>query len=164
MVGQKVIPDFSRYTINHNGTIRIGYSGKKLKPSKNPDGYLRVNIRNDDGLYKTRFVHRLVLISFKGLDKEKAECNHINEIKNDNRLSNLEWVTRLENHMYGTQRERQAISQSKSVVRIGIRNKEYSKISDVIKDGFDTSSVVKVCKGKRKSHKGYNWKYKENIL
>ena len=39
--------------------------------------------------------------------------------------------------------------------------KEYESIRDAIKDGFESSTIVKVCKGKLLSHKGYYWKYKE---
>jgi hypothetical protein len=39
--------------------------------------------------------------------------------------------------------------------------KEYECIRDAIKDGFESSTITKVCKGKLLSHKGYYWKYKE---
>lgn len=39
--------------------------------------------------------------------------------------------------------------------------KEYKSVRDVSKEGFDSSTVSKVCKGKLNTHKGYYWKYKE---
>jgi hypothetical protein len=38
--------------------------------------------------------------------------------------------------------------------------REFEFISDVVRYGFDPSSVVKVCKGKLKKHKGFLWEYK----
>lgn len=55
------------------------------------DGYLRIT------LYKkcSFFVHRLVALAFLG--ESELEVNHKNGNKLDNRLSNLEYVSRLEN-------------------------------------------------------------------
>ena len=38
--------------------------------------------------------------------------------------------------------------------------KEYSSINSAKKDGFNDSLIVRCCKGVRKKHKGYEWKYK----
>lgn len=40
--------------------------------------------------------------------------------------------------------------------------KEYSYIGEVDNYGFDKSSVISVCKGKGKTHKGYKWMYKSD--
>lgn len=47
-------------------------------------------------------IHRLVCLSFLDNSENKETVNHINWIKSDNRLHNLEWSTRSENqnHMY----------------------------------------------------------------
>lgn len=50
------------------------------------------------GVRYQRGVHRLVLDAFVG--SSELECNHINGIKDDNRLENLEWVTKSENMLH----------------------------------------------------------------
>lgn len=66
-----------------------------LKVCDNGNGYKHVGIQKNQKR-KQCYVHRLVLEAFKGLEEGK-EANHINGDKSDNRLINLEWMTRQEN-------------------------------------------------------------------
>ena len=47
---------------------------------------------------KDRHVHRLVAESFISNPNAKREVNHINGVRHDNRVCNLEWVTHKENY------------------------------------------------------------------
>ena len=51
---------------------------------------------------------------------------------------------------------------ARAVIRVDKHGDEktYACIADAKIDGFDPSSIVKVCKGKLTSHKGYRWIYK----
>ena len=59
-----------------------------------------------DGKIKTRLVHLLVWEAFNGTIPKGMQVNHINEIKTDNRLENLNLMTPKENINWGTGIER----------------------------------------------------------
>lgn len=99
------IPGYSRYVATIDGHIvsmdykRTG-KARQLKPAHDASGYLRTMLQNDTGKYGTVKVHRIIALAFFG--KSTLEVNHKNGIKDDNRLENLEYVTRSENlkHTY----------------------------------------------------------------
>ena len=99
------------YQINELGEIkrlpyiqshpyRIGYNmnfkGGILKQSFDRDGYKLITIWKNNKS-KTYRVHRLVTQAFIPNPNNKPEVNHINGIKDDNRVENLEWSTSKEN-------------------------------------------------------------------
>lgn len=67
------------------------------------DGYCRVTLCKN-GKDTHALIHRLVCNAFVGNPNNLPEVNHINGVKDDNRIENLEWCTRSENeqHAYDT--------------------------------------------------------------
>ncbi len=79
--------------------ISINIPGKMLKPGSEKLGYLSVALLRG-GLQKTHKVHRLVAEAFIPNPKILPCVNHKNEVRSDNRIENLEWVSKSENSLY----------------------------------------------------------------
>lgn len=93
------IPGYSNYQINVCGDVVSSYTHKLLLGSTNPAGYFNYRLKSDDGHIHTWGRHRLLCYVFKhpGGDITNLEVNHINGVKGDDNLDNLEWVTPQEN-------------------------------------------------------------------
>lgn len=100
----KKIDNYENYQISSFGNVKsLNYNNTKtpkiLKKVKMKIGYNNVTINK-----KLFYIHRLVALHFIDNPENKREVNHINGIKHDNRIENLEWCTPSENikHAYDT--------------------------------------------------------------
>lgn len=172
----KDIPNYEGYQVSNLGRVkslerfRKGKNGslvtvkeRILKPKLTHRGYYRVDLWKQS-IVKHYKVHRLVYEVFNGSIPEGLQVNHINEIKTDNRLENLNLMTAKENTNWGTGIERRAKKQSKAVLQFDLQDiliKEYPSTHQVEREtGFAQQYISACCKGKYKQAYNYIWKYK----
>ena len=155
--------------VEYSGGYTKHKPGKRMKPYLLRKGYLRVAL-SKNGKRKSFLVHRLVWEAFNGPIPEGMQVNHINEVKTDNRLENLNLMTNKENCNWGTKRARQSAyftngPTSKPVLQYdlnGILVKEWPSIAEAKRIlGISAGNIYSVCQKKRKRAGGYVWAYKE---
>lgn len=148
---------------------------KKMKNRIHSSGYLQVRFGKNG---TNKYIHRLVAEAFIPNYDNKPEVNHKNGIKTDNKVENLEWVTRSENLKHSYRILNKAHPKG-FLGKRGILNKR-SKIIQQIKDnivvseyygakeaerktGIANGSIYRCCHGKQKTAGGYKWEFKNQI-
>ena len=175
VVGYEGLYDVSNYGRVRNKEWRPGmhHSNIIIKQRRDRGGYMHVTLHKN-GEVKRFCVHRLVYEAFvgnlpkyehkgKGHCHEMWEINHKDENKENNRLDNLELVTRLDNIRYGTRSRRQAMKLTKPVYQYTLDG-ELIKFweggaPEIFKHGYNKSCISECCRGIHPHYKGFRWSY-----
>lgn len=162
----KSVPGFEDYEVSNYGRVRSlhyknGNKVKVLKPFKDHQGYLHVNLRNNGKRWCVK-VHRLVALLFIPNPENLPQINHITEDKTRNEVWNLEWCTAKYNSNYGTGIKRRVEQIEKTVVLKSPNGekKEYKSYLDAaLSIGVHPSSISRLVNKKRNamSCKGYTY-------
>lgn len=115
----KKIDGYDNYSVSDMGRVRNDKKNIILKNVKIL-GYVTVNLCKN-GVSKKLKVHRLVAEAFLPNPNNYPIINHKNEIKDDNRVENLEWCTIKYNTNYGSVPRKIALSKMKPVMIDNIR-------------------------------------------
>lgn len=148
------------YQVSDLGRLRNTRTGKYLSGTRMRKGYIQAMLC-DNGQYKMKLMHRLVADAFLG-ERKGREVNHINGIKSDNRLSNLEWVTASENaiHKYQVLKSRHPSTRQVSTTNhIGQRVIFPSLNAASAFTGVGYTSISACCRGVQKTAGGMKWDY-----
>jgi len=145
------IKSIERLRIDTKGRKRI-FPQKIIKPLLSDRGYCQVNLYKNSKL-QTRRINRLVALSFIPNLQNKEQVNHINGIKTDNSVPNLEWTTSKENVIHsfktglkrgrtGTKCNFSKLSES-DVLKIRNSDLNYSQLSELFSTTISNISNIK---------------------
>lgn len=104
-----IVPDDHRIVVNAKGDVFHLRLDRFLPKQKHDQGYEMVAMTPISGMINHPLVHRLVAKAmipipekFEGMTFDDLEVNHIDGVKNNNNIDNLEWVTPKDNinHSY----------------------------------------------------------------
>lgn len=150
------------YWINRVGDVMTFWrndNGRLLKQWVGTDGYKRVDL-TDGNERKHKRVNRLVAETFIPNPGGKRDVNHINNDPLDNRVENLEWVTRQENMQWAVKFDRQHVKKCPIVATNKATGEatRFESIAEANRNGFSQFAIWRCLNGQVKSHHGYCFK------
>jgi len=183
---ETIITDFPNYKIKDDGTVlskRKGYrkpitntwvkeeNWKPLKPVLDKAvGYFLVTLirYEEDGtrVKKNQFIHRLLAQAYINNPMNKPHVNHIDGVKTNNKLTNLEWNTEQENSQHAVDNNLTTFDHCEvAVLQCDLTTKEpiaeFKSAREACRvTGIAYQNISKVVKGIRTNAGGFYWKYK----
>lgn len=160
----EAIDGFESYEVSDLGRVRNIRTGRIKKNFLNRNGYYYVYLYHD-GTMRPKPVHRLVAMAFVPNAECFAEINHIDEKKNNNEASNLEWCSHAYNMKYSGKH------------RVGVRKPKYIAVRSIAPNGKVTAyrslshaarslgispgPIWQVINGNRRTAGGLRWEVAE---
>lgn len=155
------IENYSMYEIYPNEGKVWSYRTNEYIGCKKENGYYQTILTDDKGKKKLWRLNRLIWTAVNGIIPKGMEVNHINEDKENNSISNLNLLSHQDNNNWGAVNKRRSKKLSKAVA--ALKNGEivaiYNSTIEATKDGYHSGSISNCCLGKRKTHRGLQWKY-----
>lgn len=120
-------------TLYRDGKLYNHKTKKFKKWTKDTNGYMKTQIWVA-GKPKNVHQHRLLAESFIPNPECKSQVNHINGIKSDNRIENLEWATQSENGKHSFANGLQKVTRPCKKVIDTTTNKVFESVTEAAKE------------------------------
>ena len=153
----------SNYWITRDGKVWSTHSKRYLNQTIS-NGYkcITISVKDDDKNRKVHTVHRLMAEAFIPNPEKKKFVTHINGDIKDNRIENLEWVTKKES----TDKHDKDISHPRKVIQKDLQGniiKKYETVTEAgTAMGVTRHAISKACLGINKTCNNYKWEFEDD--
>jgi hypothetical protein len=163
----RIVPGFSNYAVSNKGNAKNVITGRLFVLSKNIDGYRKVTLFRDKKQH-AKLVHCLVALCFLEPPSDPEEIytvDHINRVRDDNRVENLRWATfKEQRNNCGSHNFK---NRCRQVLKIDETTGETLQIYDSVQEAADDmeinyANISRACSKNGELH-GYVWKYADSI-
>lgn len=167
-----------RYKVDESGNVFSVARGRNIKPTSDRYGYKYV-VLSVCGRRKTMKVHRLVAEAYIPNPDGKQTVDHINNIKDDNRVENLRWATASEQKFNEITHKKIVERYNRDYMRTMAQKRNFGRRKTIVeKDGnvvgeyeslmtaaesvgANYTKASEVANGKRKKSGGYTFRFED---
>ena len=100
----KTMTEYPNYIITNDGKVYNSQRKRFLSLKKHVNGYIGIALTSYDNKRKNFYAHRLVALLFVDNPNNYPEVNHIDFDKTNNKIENLEWISRSGNSKHNLSR------------------------------------------------------------
>jgi hypothetical protein len=153
--------------ISNHGRIKNIQNGNIFKQHTNENGYVQICLNYKPYFVKKKRVHKMVALTFLEKPEGKDIINHLNGIKTDNHVDNLEWTTRSENmrharKLFGNKHFSKKHDWNRRIVMETMDNnyvKTFNNLKEIPIGNKDC--IKKAILNVSRSAYGFKWKFEE---
>lgn len=132
-----------------------------LSPKLDRSGSYNIELRFPDGTKRGYYIYRLMAVAFIPNPENKAQVNHKNGNRKDNKLENLEWATPSENMMHKFRVLKSPPVGEKPVIQLSLSGDTIQEFKSVLEAarqlGIDHRGITQCVLGYNKSASGFKW-------
>ena len=154
---------YKGYSVSSLGRLKTPRGHISQAKSNKNTGYIQVSVKEENKKPSMKFLHRIVAETFITNIENKPEVDHIDGNRSNAKVSNLRWVTKIENA--NNKVFANHVPSTRSIDQYSL-NDEFIKTWESIKDvrsfyNFSRRKFKNVCDGKIESYQGFKWYYHE---
>lgn len=155
----ELIPGNIKFQVSSKGQIRNAQTKRILVQHTTPGNYKTITL-----LKATYLIHRLVAMAFIPNPENKKTVDHINRIRDDNNVANLQWATHAEQSL---NRAPFDIGNSRGIVQLDVQSRIeiayfptlQAAALQLLGSKENISNLSSAALGKSKSAYGFAWRY-----
>ncbi len=142
MQNTKPIPGYPGYHIDENGNV-FNSRNMQMAQHQTSVGYRRISLTNEKGKRVGAEVHRLVYQAWKGEIPKGYWINHLDGVKNNNHISNLEAGTPSSNHIHARDELKRVYARGEDTRVNKLTQEGVEAVKELHKNGWSQNRIAR---------------------